>query len=106
MKSHPRFTVAKIRMAFVNEVSGEGDRSRPLAVMIDIPWTPTNSDTMVCCYSSWDQHSSCCIKYARTLKDCTEAERTDLLKEVRSIYGEHLIEVVDVVTTATWEVKL
>lgn len=104
--ARPPITAPKVRMAFVNEVSGEGDHTRPLAVMIDVPWMPTNSDTHVCCYSMWGQHSSCCINYARNLGDCTEEQRADLLKHLTCIYGDQLIEVAPIATTATWEIKL
>lgn len=104
--ARPPITLQKVRVAFVNEVSGEGDHTRPLAVMIDVPWMPTNSDTLVCCYSMWDQHSCCCIRYARALGDSTEEQRANILKHLERIYGDQLIEVVPIATTATWEIKL
>lgn len=102
----PPITIPKVRMAFVQETWGKSDITRVLAVMIDVPWSPTNSKEDVCCYGLMGQRSSCSIKYARTLTDCTDIERAYLLKHLTRIYGDQLIEVVPITTTATWEIKL
>lgn len=104
MGSKGPITAPKIRMAFVNEARTDGHRSA-LAVMIDVPWRPNSSETDVCCYSMRDMHSSCCIKYARLLTNCTGKEQEQLLNHLKTIYNDQEIEVVDIATTATWETK-
>lgn len=104
-EGRPPITLAKIRMAFVQETSGRSGDTIPrvLAVMIDVPWSPDTSKEDVCCYALMGQHGSCSIKYARALADCANIERAYLLKHLTRIYGDQLIEVVPIATITTWE---
>jgi hypothetical protein len=97
----PPITLDRIRMAFVMEKIGKFER--PLAIMIDVPWNPCTSKTDVATYGIMDQHSSCDIEYARTLRDATQRERAQLEALLKAIYEVASIEVVPVATTATWE---